>query len=322
MSEITPSHRFTGLFIPAELFEIEEITMTEAVLLSFIDSLFCKKSGGCFASNAYLAKRTRVKENTVVKAITKLRRLDLVEDISFDGRRRVIRAKIAEWTQKAQKTPLDEIQEECDLNPMQGVTKILPTMGFKSYPSYIYNKGKKQLQEECDKKDDKSDVVVLSKIKEESLEPLDIPLKEKKLIAKKYADLEDDDFTSKLTAGVEYFEKQVGLGKSANLAAIIKQAFNGNWKPINSISTTVKEKNIAYLETISHLSEKRVGGYHVSVGKDYVSLNIASSGVEFTANDPLMIEKYETMMDKISKQAKKDEMAKQERELKLRNAII
>lgn len=97
-----PKPRFTGIFIPAEILEIEELSFSEKFLLSWVDALYCKTHGGCFASNEYLAKKLGVKENTVVKSLTKLRKMKLIEDISFDGRIRVIKALLYEAVAKSQ----------------------------------------------------------------------------------------------------------------------------------------------------------------------------------------------------------------------------
>src|SRR5215510_1550926 len=99
----TPNARFTGIFIPREILEKEELTFFEMMLLSWIDALYCEQHGGCFASNEYLGKKLRgAKENTIAKSLTRLRKLGLIEDISFDGRKRVIRALISDHVNKIQ----------------------------------------------------------------------------------------------------------------------------------------------------------------------------------------------------------------------------
>lgn len=152
-----PTPRFTGIFIPVEILEHPDLTMLEQLLLSWIDALYSKEHGGCFAKNDYFAERLKVKENTIVKALTSLRQKNLIEDVSFDGRRRVIRAKIGEHVEKTQsKSGLDLNPKQdgikipgsmgfksyagCDLNPRQGGILIPGRMGFKSSPSYIESK--------------------------------------------------------------------------------------------------------------------------------------------------------------------------------------
>lgn len=105
-----PTPRFTGIFIPAEILEMQELSLFEMLLLSWIDALYCPEHGGCYASNHYLGQKIKgAQENTVAKAICNLRKLGLIEDVSFDGRKRVIRALISKHVNKHQsKTGLDE----------------------------------------------------------------------------------------------------------------------------------------------------------------------------------------------------------------------
>jgi|GEM_PF-3620406 len=108
-----PSPRFTGIFIPAEILEMEELTFFEMLLLSWIDALYCPEHGGCYASNQYLGQKLKgAQENTVAKAICNLRRLGLIEDVSYDGRKRIIRALISNHVNKHQS------KSELDKNPM------------------------------------------------------------------------------------------------------------------------------------------------------------------------------------------------------------
>ena len=121
--EESPNPRFTGIFIPVEILELKVLTPSDQILLSWIDALYCKKNGGCFASNKYLAERLNVKENTLAKALVKLRNLGLIESVSFDGRKRVIKATINKFIEKSQS------KSALDLNPTQGWTKIQPCNG-------------------------------------------------------------------------------------------------------------------------------------------------------------------------------------------------
>lgn len=135
-----PKPRFTGIFTPVEILDREDLSFLEKVLLSWIDALFCKDHGGCYASNEYLALRLMVQENTIAKAITNLRRLDLISDVSFNGRTRVIRTNMAKY--------VDECQSKAglDLNPRQGWRKIQPRVGEKSNASYIESKEESKVE--------------------------------------------------------------------------------------------------------------------------------------------------------------------------------
>lgn len=83
---------FKGIWIPKEIWRAEGLSPTEKILWAEIDSLYHPDKNGCFATNEYLAKFMGVKERTVRDALFKLRQLKLIEDISFDGRERVIKA--------------------------------------------------------------------------------------------------------------------------------------------------------------------------------------------------------------------------------------
>jgi len=129
-----PKQRFTGIFLPAEILEMSEISWMEKILLSHIDSLYCKEHGGCYASNAYLATILGSEENTIAKSITKLRKLDLIEDVSFNGRQRVIRSLVNKFVDKHQsKAGLDK-------NPMQGGKKIQPSPIYDSKEDNVVGK--------------------------------------------------------------------------------------------------------------------------------------------------------------------------------------
>lgn len=131
-----PSPRFTGIFIPVEVLELDSLSQGEMILLSWIHALYCKEAGGCFASNAYLAEKLKVKENTIVKQICKLRELGLVEDVSFNGRTRILKACIWKAMERGQSHPA------CDLNHTLPVIKITtPTLS----PYYIKSKNKEDI---------------------------------------------------------------------------------------------------------------------------------------------------------------------------------
>ena len=100
-----PTPRFIGIFTPAEILEAKKalkLSYFEMFLLSWIDAYYSKKYGGCFASNKHLSEKMDTEENTIAKGLTRLRKLKLVEDVSFDGRRRVIRALIGRTVDQAQ----------------------------------------------------------------------------------------------------------------------------------------------------------------------------------------------------------------------------
>jgi len=142
-----PQPGFTGIFIPVEVLEHHELSLLDMMLLSWIHALSKNSAKACFASNAHLAQRLRIKEDTVSKSISQLRRLGLIEDISFNGRVRLIKAKIGHL--------LDgQSYAEYDKNPRQGRIKIpiditCPIIESKEESKeYIYHGSHVQLKKE------------------------------------------------------------------------------------------------------------------------------------------------------------------------------
>ena len=83
-----PNRAFKGVWIPKEIWEHPELSMTERCLLAEIDSL--SGDNGCYASREYLAERMGKSVQHVVDMITKLRKLGLIIDLAFDGRTQII----------------------------------------------------------------------------------------------------------------------------------------------------------------------------------------------------------------------------------------
>lgn len=132
--EKNPVVRFTGIFIPVEILNMDELSSSECMLLSWIDALYSEEHGGCFASNEYFMKKLKIKESTVRAHISKLVELGLVERISFDGRTRIIRACKEKW--------FDENNQRSDRQKSSGLTakKIAVRGPEKYHPTYIESK--------------------------------------------------------------------------------------------------------------------------------------------------------------------------------------
>lgn len=83
---------YTGVWIPAHILDNEELTSTEKIMWAQITSLYNEKEGGCFASNKHLGGRVGVSEKQASNIISKLKKMNFVKQVSFDGRKRVIRS--------------------------------------------------------------------------------------------------------------------------------------------------------------------------------------------------------------------------------------
>lgn len=92
MSEEITKRGFTGFWLPREIVQEDSMSWQQRLLWAEIYALHNEAHGGCFASNTYLAEVLRTTEGTVSNALSKLREMGWIKDVSFDGRRRVLRA--------------------------------------------------------------------------------------------------------------------------------------------------------------------------------------------------------------------------------------
>jgi DNA-binding transcriptional regulator GbsR (MarR family) len=82
--------QFLGIWIPRDIYLNRDLSWTDKILLIEIESLDNER--GCFASNDYFAKFLGVTNTTISQSISKLKKLGFVEQVSFDGRTRVLKA--------------------------------------------------------------------------------------------------------------------------------------------------------------------------------------------------------------------------------------
>lgn len=80
---------FKGVWVPKEIWLRTDLDAVEKVILAEIDSLDNENS--CVAGNEYFAHFCQCSESKVSKTIKKLKDLQLIEIVSFDGRHRKIR---------------------------------------------------------------------------------------------------------------------------------------------------------------------------------------------------------------------------------------
>jgi hypothetical protein len=79
------NHRFTGVFIPAEIWESKDVCPLEKMLYGEIDAL--DKIEGCYATNRYLADVFQVSERRIQQMLQHLKTLGLVNSEESDGKR-------------------------------------------------------------------------------------------------------------------------------------------------------------------------------------------------------------------------------------------
>src|ERR1035437_10279011 len=85
----TEDRDFKGIWIPKELYLNDELSWTEKILVVEINSL--DKGKGCWAGNEYFAEFLGLKEGRIANIFTKLRKMKILEDVSFDGRKIFVR---------------------------------------------------------------------------------------------------------------------------------------------------------------------------------------------------------------------------------------
>lgn len=85
--------KFTGVFIPAEIYENQDISWIQKILWCEIQAL--SGSDFCYASNAHFAKHLGISEINVSKHISVLKKYGLVEIVDFNGRIRKMKAVLS-----------------------------------------------------------------------------------------------------------------------------------------------------------------------------------------------------------------------------------
>lgn len=83
--------KFTGIWIPAEIYLDQDLSWTEKIIYLEISS-FTAASTKCFFSNDYLASRIGISPSQVSRIISRLREINLVTLVSFDGITRILEA--------------------------------------------------------------------------------------------------------------------------------------------------------------------------------------------------------------------------------------
>lgn len=124
---------FKGVWIPKEIWLNEELTLLEKIIFVEIDSL--DNEDHCTAGNEYFATFCNCSESKVTKAIKKLKELNMIEEISFDGRHRKLRVvknttqgskKYDAESQKVRSNNIDNNQ----INKKNNSKELLQTSNF------------------------------------------------------------------------------------------------------------------------------------------------------------------------------------------------
>lgn len=88
------TRNFKGIWIPKDIYLNDDLNWTEKILLIEIDSL--DDGNGCFASNKHFSGFLGVSERTITSTISNLKNKGFIKNISFNGRKRIIKIRLEE----------------------------------------------------------------------------------------------------------------------------------------------------------------------------------------------------------------------------------
>lgn len=131
---MTMSRSFQGIWIPKEIWLNQDVSMQAKCLWAELHSLYSPEHKGCYASNDYLAEFMGLKVRRIQELLKELKEADLLEQSSFDGRCRVLRALVPEHSYE------QECTADMQNNAPQGCRKVHVSGAESCAPSYIENK--------------------------------------------------------------------------------------------------------------------------------------------------------------------------------------
>ena len=136
------TRKFSGIWIPKDIWLDSRLTMLDKGILMEIDSL--DNEQGCCASNAYLAEFCGCSESNITKTISLLKELGYIYQASFDGRTRILKSNL-DKTQSKQTNKFYESASE-NLRPYNNVSNdTLNNKNTFSKEKDICSSGKKTL---------------------------------------------------------------------------------------------------------------------------------------------------------------------------------
>lgn len=148
---------FKGIWIPKEVWLDERLNTIDKIILLEIDSLDSGEEG-CFASNKYLADFCQCTEWTVSSSINKLIKLDYLEVIKFDGRKRYLKSRLVKIQRQTCENPKADFRKSKDNNIYNNINNN------KIYNIYGEFKNVKLTDEEYQKLKDKDLLSYIEKL--------------------------------------------------------------------------------------------------------------------------------------------------------------
>lgn len=110
--------QYRGSYWRPELWDLlseGQIKHRHAILLLLIDALVQHRGDDCYASNGYLAKRIGTSEKEIQRCLSDLKKLGLVIQTAFDGRRRFLRTA---WSRLVKNEQAEGVEDKSDRTKM------------------------------------------------------------------------------------------------------------------------------------------------------------------------------------------------------------
>ncbi|TGL77240.1 helix-turn-helix domain-containing protein [Leptospira jelokensis] len=97
-----------GIWIPVW---IENLNLSHSQTKLFAEIVSLHDNGGCFASNRYFSEILGLKADTISRLITSLKKLGILEQTGFDGRRRFLKPILQFQQQGSEKNPMQALKK-------------------------------------------------------------------------------------------------------------------------------------------------------------------------------------------------------------------
>ena len=98
-----------GIWIPIEIWEAEDLSWNEKILLMEIDS-FTSKGRDCFISDEYISEMLKVSVRSAATMVSNLIHKGYIRKTRFDGRRRYLESTLADQVCKICRADMQDLQ--------------------------------------------------------------------------------------------------------------------------------------------------------------------------------------------------------------------
>ena len=111
---------FKGVWIPKEIWLDTRLNALDKIILLEIDSLDVGEDG-CYASNQYLADFCQCTETKISTAVSKLIKLQYLEAVKFDGRKRFLKSRLKKNEKQTLKNLKADFKKFNDINIINNI---------------------------------------------------------------------------------------------------------------------------------------------------------------------------------------------------------